>query len=620
MALEPIQSSRSAGAAAEIDRVYGRGYFHGEGSGFAREGYERVHATWVHWMPFVRGECGAGARWLDLGCAYGFLVAEAREAGFRAFGVDASSFAVGQAEAQGIPAAGLLARALADALPLADASVDVVSAFDVLEHLTEPERALDEVARILRPGGLHLASTPDPIWFDRVEHTHVSEWVPARWIEAIERRGFGVAHRFCQAQYNLEMVARRSGPPPAIGFEDLGKAEPILALCGEGRLSAALRSGFGALDDGRRRVVSPGAVVHLLNRGGSPLRLRIRLRWSAPTASVLRLDDRVLARLPLDAAAPSTVEGLLPSGGHCLTITPDAGWGWLESLEVEAVQGDPAELRRTLPFDLHGRYALAAEVIDRLGLSSDSVLDVGGAMGMGRGHLAWVGDFLPNADAWVVDPRAVDHARHVQADATAQLPMADRASAVVLATDVLEHVPAGARAHWLEEVWRVTGRVLLLANPFATPGASEADRYLFELIRSRWGYAHPFLQEHLENGLPDLPGVVAFFRDRGASVSVLPSGNLANWLLLQTLNATLSHPEQDTTYALANAAFNDAIGVRDAVPPTYRHLLVIDRTGADHTVLLGDLLASGTPDPGPTLAALAVAGELVGAGAAGERP
>ncbi|NKC30246.1 methyltransferase domain-containing protein [Falsiroseomonas selenitidurans] len=49
----------------------------------------------------------------------------------------------------------------AQALPLADASFDLVVCFETLEHLPDQARFLAEVRRVLRPGGLFLVSTPE---------------------------------------------------------------------------------------------------------------------------------------------------------------------------------------------------------------------------------------------------------------------------------------------------------------------------------------------------------------------------------------------------------------------------------------------------------------------------
>ena len=48
----------------------------------------------------------------------------------------------------------------ASRLPLRDASIDVVTMIEVLEHVPEPWRAVDEARRVLRPGGVLVGSAP----------------------------------------------------------------------------------------------------------------------------------------------------------------------------------------------------------------------------------------------------------------------------------------------------------------------------------------------------------------------------------------------------------------------------------------------------------------------------
>src|SRR5262249_7941665 len=147
-----------------------------------------------------------GARWLDLGCAYGYLVTEAAAGGFRPVGLDVSAYALTRAAREVSAARGRVARGLVEALPFPDASFDVVSAFDVLQHLPAPELALGEAQRVLRPGGVLVGAPPDPLFFHRREETHVSERPPAYWIEHLLALGFAVDFRFFQAAYNLEFA------------------------------------------------------------------------------------------------------------------------------------------------------------------------------------------------------------------------------------------------------------------------------------------------------------------------------------------------------------------------------------------------------------------------------
>lgn len=582
-----------------LQERYGFGYFHGENSGFATEGYERVHATWQHWWPYLRAEVGAGARILDLGCAYGFLVAEAREAGFCAFGIDASRFAVAQAAEHARRAHGALVAGHAERLPFPDASFEVVTAFDVLEHVPRPELLIAEAARVLVPGGLFVGATPDPLHFDRAEPTHVAERVPSWWLRTLEEAGFAASLRFFQAPYNLELVARRGGERPRIAWDALGVEDPVLVVESTGGapdVRLALRAGFGAPEPDGHRIVSDGALVYVLNPSSEPLDVELEVELVEPVAIKVALDGRVIGRTSGAPGEPARFAVLLPAGGHQLRIAIPSGWARLRRLALEARPAACEELCLTLPFDLYERYSLAARAVELVAPDAALVLDVGGTMGAGGTHVAWTGDFFPGRRVVVADARAADYPEHVVLDPQAPLPFADRSFPVVLALDVLEHVPPERRAAWLGEVWRVARDVLLLGNPFATPGVAEADRYLFELIRARFGYEHGFLAEHLRHGHPELEATCAFFRERGASVAVLPSGYLPAWLLLQTLNAELSHPEQDQSYALANRAANRAIGLASTAAPAYRHLLVVDRSGRDHRAVLDGLVAPRTPD------------------------
>ena len=118
-------------------------------------------------LPMLR----AGMRVLDLGCGPGSItlgLAQAVAPG-EAIGVDLQPSQVTQAQALSA-ARGVMNVRFEPAdiyrLPFPDGSFDAVFGNAVLMHLREPNRALEEVRRVLRPGG--IAGVRDSDWGGRI--------------------------------------------------------------------------------------------------------------------------------------------------------------------------------------------------------------------------------------------------------------------------------------------------------------------------------------------------------------------------------------------------------------------------------------------------------------------
>jgi arsenite methyltransferase len=124
-----------------------------------------------HW---VLGRVEPGAVVVDLGCGAGtdlLIAAQMTGVTGRVIGVDMTASMLDRAR-ESADAMGLddveLHEALIESLPLADASVDVVISNGVIDLVLDKDAVLDEIDRVLRPGGrLQLA--------DVVIHREVSE-------------------------------------------------------------------------------------------------------------------------------------------------------------------------------------------------------------------------------------------------------------------------------------------------------------------------------------------------------------------------------------------------------------------------------------------------------------
>jgi len=123
-------------------------------------GYDRASLAdrYRPYLDMIRGRLHPGAKLLDVGCGAGFFLKEAEAEGWAAEGTEISR----SLAAYGREVVGVTVRlGTLEELNGPPGSRDIVTLFDVLEHVPEPQRTLEEVGRLLRPDGLVLISTPD---------------------------------------------------------------------------------------------------------------------------------------------------------------------------------------------------------------------------------------------------------------------------------------------------------------------------------------------------------------------------------------------------------------------------------------------------------------------------
>jgi ubiquinone/menaquinone biosynthesis C-methylase UbiE len=133
------------------------------------------------WLPHFIEFAGLAAqqRVLDLGCGTGgFARAMAQRLQAEVIGVDVAAHLLRYAAAQShaLPLRWVLGQA--EALPLADQTVDRVLMSLVLHQIAHRQQALQEVYRVLRPGGRVLVRTVDP-------EVTLRAWVPFRFFPKV---------------------------------------------------------------------------------------------------------------------------------------------------------------------------------------------------------------------------------------------------------------------------------------------------------------------------------------------------------------------------------------------------------------------------------------------------
>ena len=164
-----------------------------------------------------------GARVLDLGCGSGYGSAQLARGGARVVGVDR----VTPDAAHRASAAFVLGDL--NALPLRECSFDLVVSFQVIEHLRDPAAYLEAIARLVRPEGQALLTTPNRLTSDGVNPYHVHEYTGEelagllfRYFEDVALQGIGMS-----APVRAYMDARSARIRKIMRLDPLGLRERL---------------------------------------------------------------------------------------------------------------------------------------------------------------------------------------------------------------------------------------------------------------------------------------------------------------------------------------------------------------------------------------------------------
>jgi SAM-dependent methyltransferase len=244
---------------------------------------EIAHEHW-HRYAFAR-RWVEGKRVLDVACGEGYGSALLSQVAAHVVGVDIAEDTIAHARAAYATRPHLrFDQGSAAALPLPDASVDVVVSFETIEHLAGPDqpRMLAEIARVLTADGVLVLSAPNPVEYSQARNYrnpfHLHE--PARdELGALPAPLFPRCHWYTQRRYFGSAIWNEQREPTLEAWSgDAASVAPAMPPVPMYFLVVARRNAAQA--------VATGSGVSLYSdRNETEL-----LRLDAQAAEVMRLD------------------------------------------------------------------------------------------------------------------------------------------------------------------------------------------------------------------------------------------------------------------------------------------------------------------------------------------
>ena len=206
--------------------VYNDDYFSGAEKGFGYVDYdadkEPMVPTFEKYLDIIAKLGYKSGNLLDIGAATGFFMKIAEDKGFETVGIEISNFAAEKGREKGLKV--ITGDLLSHRFP--EKNFDVITMFDVIEHVPDPKALIKEASRVLKNGGLLVINTPDAEslwakvlgkrWQLIMPPEHVNYFSPKNLGDYLSKNGFSVklstkiGKRFT-LQYIMKMLYKWQG-------------------------------------------------------------------------------------------------------------------------------------------------------------------------------------------------------------------------------------------------------------------------------------------------------------------------------------------------------------------------------------------------------------------------
>jgi SAM-dependent methyltransferase len=147
--------------AGEHLKIYSENYFSGAADGFGYADYDHdkqaMVPTFQKYLDLIERFTPSKGTLVDIGAATGFFLKLAVDRGWKGIGIEPSEHASSLGRQKGLDVRTTTFQV--DSIPRA--SVDVITLWDVIEHVPNPQAVLQAAHSALRPGGLVAINTPD---------------------------------------------------------------------------------------------------------------------------------------------------------------------------------------------------------------------------------------------------------------------------------------------------------------------------------------------------------------------------------------------------------------------------------------------------------------------------